>query len=119
MSIIITDGEHLMSEDLDALHEFATKKLKLKKKWFQDHPHYPRYDLTNEAMKEKAIEMGAVMADIEAVMNIIKANKAKLRGGYTIIELVCVIAIGLMSIAGVVVLTLVIWSFLKYVGAVG
>ena len=81
MARIVTDGTHLMSEDLDALHEFATKKLKLKRKWFQDHPTHPHYDLTTEAMQEKAINMGAEKVTMKEIMDIIKANKTKLRGG--------------------------------------
>lgn len=48
---------HLVADDLDKLHEFATK-LGLKREWFQNHKIQPHYDITI-AKREQAIKLGA------------------------------------------------------------
>ncbi len=48
---------HLTADTLDELHEFAVRKLGLKRSWFQDGRH-PHYDLT-EGMRWKALRLGA------------------------------------------------------------
>ena len=48
---------HLVADDLDELHDFATK-LGLKRSWFQKHRIQPHYDIT-EAKRAIAVSMGA------------------------------------------------------------
>lgn len=45
------------SDDLTALHLFAAS-IGLKRRWFQDHPLHPHYDLT-PSKRELAIKCGA------------------------------------------------------------
>jgi len=52
---LITDG------DVEELHRFAVEGLGLKRKWFQNKPGYPHYDLTTENAKRRAIEAGAIL----------------------------------------------------------
>jgi hypothetical protein len=58
--VILTDGVHLMDSegDVRALHEFA-RGLGLERRWFQDHPRHPHYDLTTGRMRRKAVARGA------------------------------------------------------------
>jgi hypothetical protein len=59
--MIYTDNIHMVADSLQELHEFAFKiGLKL---WFfhgvrKGHPHY---DLTNELIRAKALEAGAIV----------------------------------------------------------
>src|SRR5258708_25147305 len=48
---------HLTADTVEELHEFAVRKLGLKRSWFQDGRH-PHYDLT-EGMRYKALRLGA------------------------------------------------------------
>jgi hypothetical protein len=58
--MIYTDKIHLASDrDLEELHTFA-ESIGLKKCWFHRSKHHPHYDLTNETIRAKAIESGAV-----------------------------------------------------------
>jgi hypothetical protein len=45
-------------ESLRALHAFALR-LGMKRKWFQDHPYAPHYDLV-PSRREQAVTLGAV-----------------------------------------------------------
>lgn len=55
----LTLCSHLMSEDLDELHEFA-QSIGLKHSWFQGDSTWPHYDLLGKGMIEKARAAGAV-----------------------------------------------------------
>jgi len=48
---------HLVADDIQELHDFATK-LKLKREWFHNHRIQPHYDIT-AAKRELAISLGA------------------------------------------------------------
>lgn len=48
----------LYGDDLDELHGFAAR-IGMKRKWFQDRPRFPHYDLTSRR-RRKALEVGAV-----------------------------------------------------------
>ena len=48
---------HLTADTVEELHEFAVRKLGLKRSWFRDGRH-PHYDLT-EGMRYKALRLGA------------------------------------------------------------
>ena len=50
---------HLTADTLDELHAFATKKLRLRREWYQPLSS-PHYDLT-PANQRKAIQLGAVL----------------------------------------------------------
>lgn len=54
---------HLTStESEEELHAFASKKLDMKRSWFQESDRllkHPHYDLTSEFMRDKARELGA------------------------------------------------------------
>lgn len=54
---VYTDGEHLMADTLEELHDFA-KSIGLNPKWFQDHK-YKYYDLFSPVEIKKAILSGA------------------------------------------------------------
>jgi hypothetical protein len=69
---------HLISDDLDELHEFA-QKIGMKRSWFQnDNQSLPHYDLTGNKRRQ-AIKNGAIELTREEmgqrVMNYIN-NKA-------------------------------------------
>lgn len=49
---------HLMADSLDELHLFASK-IGMKRSWFQNHPQYPHYDLTENKRRE-AVFLGAI-----------------------------------------------------------
>ena len=57
--MILTDGVHLISDTSeDELHAFA-QKMGLKRRWFQNKPDHPHYDLTTKRAQERAIAAGA------------------------------------------------------------
>ena len=57
--ILIDNIGHLVSTvDEDELHKFALT-LRLKKKWFQNHPKHPHYDVTTAKKRNEAITLGA------------------------------------------------------------
>jgi hypothetical protein len=68
---------HLVADDLQELHDFATK-LGLKREWFQNHRIQPHYDLT-AAKREMAIRLGArqitTSESSERVLEILKARR--------------------------------------------
>ena len=53
-----TESCHLFADNMKELHEFS-KRLGLKRSWFQDRRNFPHYDLTKN-MRQKAIRLGAV-----------------------------------------------------------
>jgi hypothetical protein len=58
--MIYTDKIHLASDkSLEELHSFADN-IGLKKCWFHRSKHHPHYDLTNETIRTRAIEAGAI-----------------------------------------------------------
>jgi hypothetical protein len=48
---------HMMADSLEELHDMA-EKIGMKRKWFQNHPKYPHYDVSLTRRK-LAIEYGA------------------------------------------------------------
>jgi hypothetical protein len=70
---------HLVADDLQELHDFATK-LGLKREWFQSHRIQPHYDIT-EAKREQAIKLGAIAIETkqmaERVENILRERIKK------------------------------------------
>lgn len=71
---VFTDGVHLVSENLEELHEFATR-IGLKRSYFEGvrkgHPHY---DLTNEAVRRRAYEAGAIQLSSKQILIISKSS---------------------------------------------
>jgi len=49
---------HMMADTLEELHEMADK-IGIKRKWFQDKPRFPHYDIC-KAKREMAIKNGAM-----------------------------------------------------------
>jgi hypothetical protein len=49
---------HMMADSLEELHEMADK-IGVQRKWFQDKPRFPHYDICKEK-KSLAIENGAI-----------------------------------------------------------
>jgi hypothetical protein len=71
--MIFTDGVHVVSDaTLDELHSFADKA-GLSRKWFQDSPKHPHYDVTTERMKKKVVKLGAAL--VSPVQVILKAQQ--------------------------------------------
>jgi len=52
---------HMSSPDIEELHKMA-EAIGHKRKWFQDHPTHPHYDVCKEK-KQLAIKLGAVEVD--------------------------------------------------------
>lgn len=50
---------HLTADTLPELHAFASR-LGLQRRWFQEHPVHPHYDLTPDK-RDEALAMGAVL----------------------------------------------------------
>ncbi|HHY27204.1 MAG TPA: DUF4031 domain-containing protein [Desulfitobacterium dehalogenans] len=70
--IYIDKAGHLVSRDLGELHRFA-RQLGLRRSWFQGHnPKWPHYDVTSEALRRRAVEMGAVVVGSREVVRILK-----------------------------------------------
>lgn len=70
--MIYTDNVgHMVADSLEELHDFA-KELGLKREWFQDHPRHPHYDLTTQRMRNKALRLGAQLADRREIVKTIK-----------------------------------------------
>jgi hypothetical protein len=59
--MILTDGVHVVGDNLEELHEFA-KRIGLKLAWFQGHPKHPHYDITSKRILDQALKKGAVLA---------------------------------------------------------
>lgn len=70
--IYIDKAGHLISDKSeDELHIFA-KKLGLKKEWFQNNPKHPHYDVTTNRMRNKAIDIGAILINSKEIVKIFK-----------------------------------------------
>jgi len=52
---------HLFADTPEELHHFAVAVLGLKRKWFQDRPDFPHYDLT-APRHARALNRGATLA---------------------------------------------------------
>lgn len=75
--MVVTDGTHLVSTDLDELHAFAAS-IGLKREWFQDHTRHPHYDLFGCKVKQ-ALEAGALEVDAETC---VKIANSELQGAW-------------------------------------
>ncbi len=61
---------HLMADTVEELHEFA-RQIGLHREWFQDHPRFPHYDVT-ETRRKAALAAGAVPeSTVEAVKRVL------------------------------------------------
>ncbi|WP_018306318.1 DUF4031 domain-containing protein [Desulfitobacterium hafniense] len=70
--IYIDKSGHLVSPDLGELHQFA-RRLGLRRSWFQEHnPKWPHYDVTSETLRQRAVEMGAVMVGSREIVRMLK-----------------------------------------------
>lgn len=66
------DGTHLANEFLSELHYFANDLLGIPRKYFQDHPKHPHYDVMSPVKKELAYKLGATPARPREVNEIAK-----------------------------------------------
>jgi hypothetical protein len=62
----------LLADSLDELHDFAVKKLGLKREYFQNSSKLPHYDLT-VGNHYKALKLGAKLIDDKEVAAMMKA----------------------------------------------
>lgn len=88
--MIYFDGTHLMADTLDELHAEAYY-IGLERKWFQDHPRHPHYDVwgapkklltanrtTREMLKERKVvtqladSLGCSKQDAQARIDAVK-----------------------------------------------
>jgi hypothetical protein len=77
--VVYTDGIHLGGDELEELHRFA-RSIGLKRKWFQNHPRHPHYDLTSPKKLEEAISKGVEhIKTKEFLKKILKAYEAELK----------------------------------------
>ncbi len=72
--MIYTDGKHLISTDINELHEFA-RQIGLKREWFQDHRH-PHYDIMGRKFNH-AITSGAVLVTTRILIKILTGGNPK------------------------------------------
>lgn len=78
--MIYTDGVHLITDgDPGELHRFA-RAIGLKRKWYQDNPRHPHYDLTSPRMVHKAVKSGAKQVDRRELVRIISNCRNAPRG---------------------------------------
>lgn len=75
MSQVVTDGMHLVCEDLAELHAFA-RRIGLKRRWFQNRGRWPHYDLTTARMALKAITAGAVRVSSHELIIMLRKGAA-------------------------------------------
>lgn len=67
--MIYTDGTHVASDtSLEELHEFAVSKLGFPRKYFQNHPRHPHYDIMSAKSRKKALDGGAILLSQRAMM---------------------------------------------------
>lgn len=71
--MVFTDGIHLMSDNLDELHEFA-KRIGLQTRWFQSNPRHPHYDLISKIMVQRALEKGAIKTTTRDMLEKVKGS---------------------------------------------
>lgn len=60
---------HMMTnDDIEMLHKFA-KRLGLSKRWFQNHPYHPHYDLSS-SKRALALKLGAKDVDSKKMIEL-------------------------------------------------
>jgi hypothetical protein len=67
---------HMVADTPDELHKFAAR-IGLKRVWFQSQSIYPHYDVTL-AVRVKALQMGAILADRETLIACARELKRKI-----------------------------------------
>jgi hypothetical protein len=65
---------HMLADTEEELHAMA-EKIGLKRGWFQDKASTPHYDVC-QATREKAIAMGAVVADRRKTVDLIRKKRS-------------------------------------------
>lgn len=76
--MIYTDGTHLVASTLAELHSFAAS-ISLKRKWFQEHPRHPHYDLTTRRAAKRVISNGATLVSRRQIIRAVTAVGGKSR----------------------------------------
>lgn len=64
---------HLVADSPDELHAFAAR-LGMRRRWFQDDPRLPHYDLTARR-RERAVAMGAGELDRAGLVRMMRARR--------------------------------------------
>ncbi len=74
MAVYFDSVGHLISDtSLEELHDFATKKLGLKRAWFQGEGTYKiHYDLTTARARERAAAAGATEVSQKMLLTILQ-----------------------------------------------
>ena len=72
--MVYFDGVHLIADTLEELHSFANQ-CGLKRKWFQDNPKHPHYDVLGQKNIKKVKKFGAKEVGSKEIINILKQNK--------------------------------------------
>ena len=70
---------HLYADTLDELHTMA-ERIGLKRKWFQEHPFLPHYDLT-AVRRLAALRAGAKEASRHEMVAVLRARRLSIRRG--------------------------------------
>jgi len=82
--LFIANGQlwcHMLTDQLDLaeLHEMA-EQIGLQRRWFQNHPDHPHYDL-RPGKRQKAIDRGAIEVNPVEMIGVIRARRVALRQG--------------------------------------
>ncbi len=64
---------HMVADTINELHEMADK-IGIKRKWFQDKPNHPHYDISL-GRKRLAIQYGAKEITIKEIVKIVTKEK--------------------------------------------
>ena len=70
LSVVYTDGVHLVADTLEELREFA-KEMGLKPEWYQQ-KRLKHYDLTTKRAVKRALSLGATMVTSRRIVEIAK-----------------------------------------------
>ena len=66
--MVYTDKVHMVADNLEELHDFATH-IGLRREWFQNHSRHPHYDLWGSRLKS-ALNRGAVVVNSKEIVRI-------------------------------------------------
>lgn len=64
---------HMLADTLEELHAMADK-IGIQRKWFQNHPNHPHYDIC-QSKRKLAIQFGATELSSSQLIVLIKKNR--------------------------------------------
>jgi hypothetical protein len=73
---------HMVADTLDELHAMADQ-VGLKRKWFQDNPDHPHYDLC-QSKKRLAISLGAIEINSRQLVALVRKWRSEKVSGLTL-----------------------------------